>query len=222
MAASYIDAMRLHQPNGPYYLCGSSFGGVVAFEMARRLVAGSEEVRFLGLLDSHGGEYPKRRKSLTPRKRLKLALLPFLPHSEWYSFALALFKSGFRQWMERWFVRRMIALDGLMKGRALRCPFKSRTLYIQEVCFAARQRYKLMPFSGKIDLFKAENQPPYQPPSDLFEEDPLLGWSGMAACGIEVHQLPGRHGMYLWEPAIAAVLAEKLRACLEQASGKGR
>jgi hypothetical protein len=28
--------------------------------------------------------------------------------------------------------------------------------------------------------------------------------------------------MYLWEPAIAAVLAEKLRACLEQASGKGR
>ena len=216
MAESYIDTMRLHQPHGPYYLCGNSFGGVVAFEMARRLVDQSEEVRFLGLLDSYGGEYPKRRKSLPLRKRLKLALLPFLPRSEWYSFALALFKSGFRQWMERWLVRRMIALNELMKFRLLRCSVKLRGLYIQEVCLAARRRYKLMPFSGRIDLFRAE----HQPPSDLFEEDPLLGWSGMASCGIEVHQVPSRHGVHSREPTIAAVLAAKLAACLEQASVK--
>jgi amino acid adenylation domain-containing protein len=217
MAESYIHTMRLHQPHGPYYLCGNSFGGVVAFEMARRLVAQREEVRFLGLLDSYGGEYPKRRKSLAPGKRLKLALLPLLPRSEWYSFDLALFRSGFRQWMERWLVRRMIALDELMKFRVLRCRFKLRGLYIQEVCMAARRRYKLMPFSGKIDLFRAEHQPPI----DLFEEDHFLGWSGMAADGIEVHQLPGHHGMHSREPAIAAVLARKLQASLEQASRKG-
>jgi amino acid adenylation domain-containing protein len=217
MAESYIHTMQLHQPHGPYYLCGNSFGGVVAFEMARRLVAGSEEVRFLGLLDSHGGEYPKRRKSLAPGKRLKLALLPFLPRSEWYSFDLALFKSGFRQWMERWLVRRMIVLDELMKFRVLRCPFKLRGLYIQEVCMAARRRYKQMPFSGKIDLFRAEHQPPI----DLFEEDPFLGWSGMAADGIEVHQLPGHHGMHSREPAIAAVLARKLQLLLNKRAAKG-
>jgi len=107
----------------------------------------------------------------------------------------------------------MIALDTLMKFRAFRCPINLRILYIQEVCFAARRRYKLMPFSGKIDLFRAE----HQPPSDLFEEDPLLGWSGMAAGGIEVHQFPGDHTMYLREPVIAAVVAAQLGACLEQA-----
>jgi thioesterase domain-containing protein len=205
--------MRLHQPRGPYYLCGASFGGVVAFDMARRLVADGEEVRFLGLLDAYGGAYPKPRGYLTPRKRLKKMLLRFLPQGS-YTFTLAWLKTGLKEQMKRWFVRRMIALDGRMKFRALRCPIKLRIFYIQEICFAARRRYKLMPFLGKIDLFRAE----YQPPSDVFEEDPVLGWSGMAAGGIEVHQLPGDHKMYYLEPAAAAVLARKLRACLEQAS----
>ena len=217
IAKSYIDAMRLHQPRGPYYLCGLSSGGVVAFEMARRLDAEGEEVRFLGLLDSHGGDYPKHRKFLAKflplRKRLKLLLLHFLPHGLYYV-SLAGLKSGLKQQMKRWLVRRMIALDQLMKFRVFRCPFNLRLFYIQEVNFAARRRYKLIPFSGKIDLFRAE----YQPPSDVFEEDPVLGWSGMAAGGIEVHQLPGDHDMYWLEPATAAVLARKLRACLEQAS----
>lgn len=217
MAKCYIDAMRLHQPRGPYYLCGASFGGVVAFEMARRLVADGEEVRFLGLLDAYGGEYPKHRKSLALRKRLKLVLLRFLPHG-WYTFTLGAFKAGLEEQMKRWLVRRMIAFDRRMKFRVLRCPFKLRIFYLQEVCFAARRRYELMPFSGRIDLFRAERQPP----SDLFEEDPLLGWSGMAAGEIKVHQVPGDHIMYLGVPMIAAAVASQLGACLEQASGKGR
>jgi thioesterase domain-containing protein len=217
MAKSYVDVLRAHQPSGPYYLCGASFGGVVAFEMGRRLVTEGEEVRFLGLLDSYGGEYPKHRKFLAKflplRKRLKLLLLHFLPHGS-YFVSLAGLKSGLKEQMKRWLVRRMIALDQLMKFRALRCPLKWQIFYIEEICYAARRRYKLMPFSGRIDLFRAE----YQPPSDVFEEDPVLGWSGMAAGGIEVHQLPGDHSMYWSEPATVAVLARKLRACLEQAS----
>jgi amino acid adenylation domain-containing protein len=214
MANSYIDAMRLHQPRGPYYLCGGSFGGVVAFDMARRLVADGEEVRFLGLLDAYGGEYPKHRKFLAlrkMRKRLKLLLLHFLPRGSYYV-SLAGLKSGLKEQMKRWLVRRMIALDGRMKFRALRCPIKLRIFYIQEICFAARRRYKLMPFLGKIDLFRAE----HQPPSDLFEEDPVLGWNGMAEGGIEVHQLPGDHARYLQEPVIAAAAAAQLRAVLNK------
>ena len=217
MAKSYVDALRAHQPRGPYYLCGASFGGVVAFEMGRRLVTEGEEVRFLGLLDSYGGEYPKHRKFLAKflplRKRLKLLLLHFLPHGS-YFVSLAGLKSGLKEQMKRWLVRRMIALDQLMKFRALRCPLKWRIFYIQEICYAARRRYKLMPFSGRIDLFRAE----YQPPSDVFEEDPVLGWSGMAVGGIEVHQFPGDHRVYWGDPVIAAVVAAQLGACLEQAS----
>jgi pimeloyl-ACP methyl ester carboxylesterase len=37
MANAYIQAIRTLQERGPYRLCGYSFGGLIAFEMARRL-----------------------------------------------------------------------------------------------------------------------------------------------------------------------------------------
>src|SRR5258708_36459295 len=52
MAAHYIGEMRVIQPYGPFALAGHSFGGEVAFEMARRLYAGGEEVELLALFDS--------------------------------------------------------------------------------------------------------------------------------------------------------------------------
>jgi len=52
MAAYYIELMLETQPQGPYYLAGHSFGGSVAFEMARRLEASGREVGFVALLDA--------------------------------------------------------------------------------------------------------------------------------------------------------------------------
>lgn len=52
MAAYYLELMLLTQPEGPYYLAGHSFGGSVAFEMARRLEALGREVGFVALLDA--------------------------------------------------------------------------------------------------------------------------------------------------------------------------
>lgn len=49
MAARYVEAIRAAQPAGPYALAGYSFGGVIAFEMARQL---SDEVSLLALLDT--------------------------------------------------------------------------------------------------------------------------------------------------------------------------
>jgi len=47
MAALYLEHLRAVQPQGPYFLGGYSFGGLVALEMARRLVERQEEVRAL-------------------------------------------------------------------------------------------------------------------------------------------------------------------------------
>ena len=48
MATEYLNEMRTVQPVGPYKLCGSSFGGLVAFEMACQLEANGEDVALLG------------------------------------------------------------------------------------------------------------------------------------------------------------------------------
>ena len=209
MADSYLAAMRIHQPHGPYYLCGTSFGGAVAFEMARRLVSENEEMRFLGLLDAYGGEYPKRRKHLAPRKRLKFALQYFLPFGEKDTFCLQAFKKGLKEWVKR----RLFNLGLFFNLPPPRRPYQLRFVYLQEACFAARRRYKLKPFSGKIHLFRAERQPP----SDLYESDPFLGWGGMAEGGVEIHQLPGDHSLYLREPNVGT-LARELSSCLADAS----
>ena len=52
MAAEYLAAIKARQPKGPYYLCGYSFGGLVAFEMARRFWESGDEVGLLGLFDT--------------------------------------------------------------------------------------------------------------------------------------------------------------------------
>jgi len=53
LAQSYLGAVRTAAPKGPYLLGGWSFGGLVAFEMARALRHSGEEVALLTLLDSH-------------------------------------------------------------------------------------------------------------------------------------------------------------------------
>lgn len=53
MARHNIGYLRTAQPHGPYRLLGYSFGGVVAYEMARQLEHDGQVIEFLGLLDAH-------------------------------------------------------------------------------------------------------------------------------------------------------------------------
>jgi amino acid adenylation domain-containing protein len=51
-AAEYVKTIRKHTPHGPYNLAGVSFGGLLAFEVARQLRAAGESVPALVLLDA--------------------------------------------------------------------------------------------------------------------------------------------------------------------------
>ena len=56
-ARRYMEEVRRIQREGPYQLIGYSFGGVIAYEMARQLLASGERVSFLGLLDTPAPGY---------------------------------------------------------------------------------------------------------------------------------------------------------------------
>ncbi|KAJ5200005.1 Thioesterase [Penicillium cf. griseofulvum] len=49
--ATYYNALKQKQPNGPYALAGYSYGGMVAFELAKKLEAVGDEVKFIGSFD---------------------------------------------------------------------------------------------------------------------------------------------------------------------------
>ena len=52
MAQHYIEQIRERQPKGPYYVAGHSFGGSVAYEIARQLTAQNEAMGLVGLFDT--------------------------------------------------------------------------------------------------------------------------------------------------------------------------
>lgn len=56
IAAHFIDEMRRVRQHGPYLLGGYSFGGIVAYEMARQLIQAGERVPELVLLDTYAPE----------------------------------------------------------------------------------------------------------------------------------------------------------------------
>ncbi|MEJ2652588.1 MAG: amino acid adenylation domain-containing protein [Gammaproteobacteria bacterium] len=59
MAKHAIQQMRDIQPTGPYHLTGYCSGGVIAFEVARQLLAQGDDVAFLGLIDSISPSFSK-------------------------------------------------------------------------------------------------------------------------------------------------------------------
>ncbi|WP_225986995.1 alpha/beta fold hydrolase [Streptomyces spectabilis] len=51
MVSTYVAAIRRTQPSGPYAVAGYSYGGAVAFEIAKRLEAEGDEVDFVGVFN---------------------------------------------------------------------------------------------------------------------------------------------------------------------------
>lgn len=70
MAESAIDTIRLAQASGPYLLLGYSFGGLVAYETARRLAATGESIERVFVLDTYLDAHV-----LPPLRRLRFELL---------------------------------------------------------------------------------------------------------------------------------------------------
>jgi acyl-CoA synthetase (AMP-forming)/AMP-acid ligase II/thioesterase domain-containing protein len=52
MVTAYLAAIKKSEPQGPYCLFGRCFGGILVFELAKRLKAQGDEVLFLGSIDA--------------------------------------------------------------------------------------------------------------------------------------------------------------------------
>ena len=207
MATHYIKEIRTVQPNGPYYLTGGSFGGLVAFEMAHRLQAEGEEVAMLALLDTY---CPLR--SLTHRVRCHWAHLVQRGPLTYTADAISVISKR---------LRRMVfggaANTGAIPDASTVLPGKTefqdplvRAVQANieaENAYAPRNKI----YRGRIIFFYAEDlggAPPH--------EDNRLHWAKLATDGIDVHRIPGTHITMREEPNVAH-LARIMTHCLEQA-----
>jgi amino acid adenylation domain-containing protein len=218
MAAHYISEIRSLQPHGPYHLGGSSYGGTIAVEMARQLVEAGEKVGLVALFDTHGPGYPQYLPGTT---KLRLRMFKLLRRFEHHVGSLTLLDGAQRvDYIRDKSAKAMMMLRRRLvyaRKRIQRSAYRAAGRRLPESLVAshrrmaeARRKFTPRPYSGKITLFRATNQPRGIVP------DETLGWGPLALGGLEIHDVPGFHADIVLEPRVR-FLVEKLRPCLERA-----
>lgn len=126
IAAHFIREMRTVRPHGPYLLGGYSFGGIVAYEMARQLRAEGEDIPLLAMFDTYAPtEFKKVMKEETR-----------------FYFPL---KNALLRAATNWHLQRDKPL-----------PARLRHFYIIDIYDKAIREYDAGVYHGPITVFKAE------------------------------------------------------------------
>ncbi|NEQ36343.1 MAG: amino acid adenylation domain-containing protein [Okeania sp. SIO3I5] len=202
MAARNIKLIKTVQPEGPYFLGGFSFGGLVSFEMSQQLLKAGEKVAFLALFDTYSPF--ARQRVQTPPSNLGEKL-----NFHWEGFA----KKGVNYLLDK--VKMRLKINGKAPKKFKNLPLSSSVIQasrkIREASRLAKQKYTIQPYSGKVTLFRAFKQ---RPLDEGWILEPLFGWGKLAEAGVEVYDVPGGHGSLLLEPHVS-VLAENVKACLK-------
>jgi amino acid adenylation domain-containing protein len=217
MAEFYIKEILTVQPEGPYYLGGSSFGGLAAFEIARQLHNRGEKVALLALLDTGTPGYPKLLPGTTQLRskiyeyvrriqhhRQSLKVFNTKEKAEYVFSKLKKVKLQFRRKVNNTYKSSVRKFYRELKPHG---SLPENYIQIEDQIARAGQKYVPKIYPGKLTLFRASNQPLGIYP------DPTLGWDGLAAGGLEIHEVPGHHGSIVAEPNVR-VLAEKLNECI--------
>ena len=204
-AADYIAEIRSAQPEGPYFLAGTSFGGLIAYEIAKQLVDSGEQVAMLAIIDTRAPGFPRAREGLGIRQTAMIWWRRFLPQVNQDDYSVENVKKGLVELGLRYCSR----LLKLIEGERLR--HKWRYLCILDTNVRLRGGYRPGPYDQKVKLFRTQSRPPAQ----LFLDDSGMGWSRYVRGKIEVIDIPGIHGAHIRPPHVSA-LGEKLQACIDQ------
>ena len=215
MAAQYIKEICAFQPRGPYYLGGSSFGGLVAYEMAQQLVANGEEVALLAFFDTNAPGYPRLLPTTTVwqkklnwwRDRVQLHWGNFLACPGWEK--LGYIREKARRWKQqtRW---KLQATKHRLLGRLDQLFWPERIRRVHRTGYRAATAYVPRPYPGHATLFRALEQPRGIYP------DRTLGWGPLVQGGLKIYDTPGHHGAIVREPR-SRMLAEQLKHALADA-----
>jgi thioesterase domain-containing protein len=207
MAAFYVEAMRIVQPEGPYLLGGWSMGAIVAFEMAQQIEASGQSVSLLALIDSKA-----------PRRDDQPTFLGEEAILDGFALELALsWENAHFSWEQFWQLRSQAKLDYVLaqakKAHLLSASFElsnvRQLLDVFEANVRAMTAYRPRHYQGRVTLFTAGEQ------SAEGRRDPTKGWNLLVAEVVEPKVIPGNHYTILREPHVK-ILASLLRISMEQ------
>lgn len=198
IAARYVEVVREHQPHGPYHLLGLCFGGIVAYEVASRLLAAGERVETVVVIDA---VLPSAVR-VHPVRRLRsmVEVLPLLLREPQQ------LRRRLRRRRER-LRARVGRLQPRSRGAAgpVDLPIDGPEVEAEVQRFCAVQR--------RIDAQLLVVRATGEPTPAWREVAPDQGWGGRAA-RVRVHDVPADHLGVLREPHVRS-LVRALSAALE-------
>jgi acetoacetyl-CoA synthetase len=217
MAQYYLNVIREIQPEGPYFLIGWSYGGLIQLEIAQRMLGSGEEVGLLALLDTWPNPtlWPFRSwlRVLARRAKHHTAALMrlsfseavhYLIHRGWGLVDHIRIRGGAHRLLRP--TEESIVPPSLQSLDEAIPPLPQR---VRDSSFAAWTHYEPRDYPGKITYLGAGVLEGFQ--------DATLYWRKLAH-GFEVHTLPSDHvGMVRVH---AQSVAAQLVCCLEEALGK--
>ena len=227
-AECYIVQIRSVQPHGPYYLGGGCYGGLVAFEMARRLRSMGETVNVVALIDTWNFAYgrfiskPKlfyfNSRFFLRRTFHHMRTLGQVKPQDWASYFLGRAKT---------FLQLAKSVARIAEGvDETQFPVSLVDAKLQELeghgelgqvlervrnaSHVAALNFIPKPYDGHLLVFSARTRvdDPYR--------DEALGWRPVALGGVTAHMIDGDHLSIFRNPAVGAI-AEKLDRALREA-----
>ena len=206
MAEHYLTEIRRVQRQGPYFLGGYCFGGLVAFEMARQLEQQGDRAAHVAMFSAplrfHRLVAHRTSKSGTanvPRPGNRITRLLAAPGDA--------LRWRWNSWMRNWRSRIHMTACRMFLGFGIPIPQALRTMYVVRMIHSTEAHYAPKPYSGVLTLFRGRG---------LYEDDPNMGWDGLAA-SIANHEIgdgASRSRRDIMNEPLVAMLAQELDACL--------
>jgi len=208
MASDYVSLLRERIPQGPYRLGGPSMGGLVAYEMARQLVAAGERVALLALFDTYGPGFPARMHG-SAWARSYASFVARLPARERARFLASEFT------IRLGFERRSATANPAEMPRGWARTFER----VGDALLDAANRYVAGIYDGDVHLFRATIDPDYLPGRSF--EDRTNGFRPIVKGELIVRDVVGPHAG-IFDPPYVGPLAldfdRVLSSCVDATS----
>jgi acyl-coenzyme A synthetase/AMP-(fatty) acid ligase/thioesterase domain-containing protein/acyl carrier protein len=215
IAAACFQALRHIQSAGPYHLAGYSFGGVLAWEVAKMITAAGDQVAQLVVIDSDGRESVHlRRGQFRAKPYFRNVLSQFF--AEVPQVSPRLWINALRNCL-----RLLIAKTGLQANKSAPSDRKSvaqldATKY--QAAYSKQTDFRRSYHPGKLDapvtLIKAKDQLTLS--RALV---PSLGW-GPRSAQLKIRQVSGNHLNLMSEPAVSGVADTLQQVFAEPSAGR--
>ena len=209
MTRMYLEEIQAVQPNGPYFLGGYCFGGILAIEAALQLRAAGQETALVFMINAVTHTYPVNlRPNLSLAHRIFGKILDRL-QLEYANFAGRSMHDQLRQFHNR--VNRMRDL-AMVKFENLSAKFRTRlhtppktqslTHHLEQLATnndMSWLRYRPRPYDGRVLAFRASKQP------REIQPDPLLGWTKFLTGNATQKDINGFRQTLLDDPCVVEI-----------------